>query len=66
VLICTVDSRGLLTLRLSLLAAQKEFAIMSFKITLEWNKNQSSCKAFLARSAVWTDLWLRNSKMGVR
>lgn len=51
--------QGTLNIKAFVAGSTKGAALMSFKITLECNKNQSSCKA---RSAPWIDPKLRTPK----
>lgn len=54
--------QGTLSIKAFIAGSTKRVALMSFKITLECNKNQSFLNAFLARSALCLELWLKNSK----
>lgn len=58
--------QGTLSIKAFIAGSTEGVALMSFKIALECNKNQSSLKAFLATFDPWTDLWLRNSKIVFR
>lgn len=58
--------QGTLNIKAFVAGSTKEAALMSFKVTLECHKNQSSHRVHLARSAPWIDPWLRNSKVGFR